>query len=213
MRHTITLARVLLLAVACSACSSTVLVQVPPRMMLSHEQTIGIVRFETQGGPEVSGRLLEAIHDGQPGVAVVELGSSAEVLSAVGKTRIDSESVREIGKKFDVDAVIVGVVTVKESKPKIDVDIHQGLALGSVQAQVRLDGSLEAKLMSTDRGATLWSASSSRWIQLACASGSSAGYGSIHIPDRERQVEKLVQDMVQEASSDFRPTWERQPKP
>jgi hypothetical protein len=211
------LASVLLLAVAVSSCSSTILVQTPPRMALGHEQKIGIIAFDTQGNDastsEVGSRFLEAIHEGQPGVAVVELGNSAELLSAVGKTRMDSEAVREIGKKFDVDVLIVGALTMKESKPKVDFDLNHGVKLGSVQAQVRLDGNLEAKLVNTERGATLWSGSSSRWIQLAHVNGDSTGSGSIHITDRESQVQKLVCDMVQEASSDFRPTWVRQPAP
>lgn len=211
------LARSLLLAAVVSSCSSTVLVQVPPRMVLDHDKTIGIVAFDVRGDEagtsEVSSRLLEAIHAGQPGVAVVELGSSAEVLGAVGKTSMDSEAVQEIGKKYDVDAVIVGALTVKESKPEIDFNVDQGLRLGSLQAQVRLDGSLEAKLVNTDRGATVWTGSSSRWIQLAGVNGSSGGYGSISLPDRERQIAQLVNDMVQEASGDFRPTWQRQPAP
>jgi hypothetical protein len=186
-------------------------------MALGHEQKIGIIAFDTQGNDastsEVGSRFLEAIHEGQPGVAVVELGNSAELLSAVGKTRMDSEAVREIGKKFDVDVLIVGALTMKESKPKVDFDLNHGVKLGSVQAQVRLDGNLEAKLVNTERGATLWSGSSSRWIQLAHVNGDSTGSGSIHITDRESQVQKLVCDMVQEASSDFRPTWVRQPAP
>jgi hypothetical protein len=207
----------LLIAAAVSSCSSTVLVQAPPRMTLDHQQTIGILLFDVQEGvagtPEVSSRFLEAIHEGQPGVAIVELGSSAEVLKAVGKTRMDSEAVREIGQKFDVDAVIVGTLTLTESKPKVDLNFNQGPGLGSLQAQVRLDGNLEAKLLNTERGATLWTRSSSRWIQLASVSGSSTGSGSIRIKDRERQIEQLVHDMVQEASGDFRPTWQRQPAP
>jgi hypothetical protein len=211
------LASALLLAAALSSCSSTVLVQTPPRMSLDHQQTIGIVSFEVQGGEappsEVASRFLEAIHEGQPGVAVVELGNSAEVLSAVGKTRMDSEAVREIGKKFDVDVLIVGALTMKESKPKVDFDLNRGIGIGSVQAQVRLDGSLEAKLVNTDRGATLWTGSSSRWIQLASVNGDSSGSGSFRVTDRENQVRQLVHDMVQEASSDFRPTWVRKPAP
>jgi hypothetical protein len=211
------LASTLLLAVAVSSCASTVLVQNPPRMALNHEQKIGIVAFETQGSDapssEVASRFLEAIHEGQPGVAVVELGSSAEVLSAVGKNRMDGEAMREIGKKFDVDVLIVGALTMKETKPKVDFDLNRGIKLGSVQAQVRLDGNLEAKLVNTDRGATMWSGSSSRSIQLACVSGNSTGSGSVHITDRDGQVQRLVNDMVQEASSDFRPTWVRQPGP
>lgn len=211
------LARVLLLTAFVCSCASTVLVEVPPRMVLDREQTIGIVRFDVQGGqagaPDVSSRFLEALQEGQPGVAVVELGSSAEVLGAVGKSRMDGDAVREIGKKFEVDAVIVGALTMKESNPKVDVNLDRGIGLGSLQAQVRLDGNLEAKLVNTDRGATLWTGSSSRWINLASMSGSSAGYGSISVPDRERQVEQLVYDMVQDASSDLRPTWQPQPAP
>jgi hypothetical protein len=215
--ETMKLASTLLLAAAVSSCASTILVQNPPRMSLDHEQKIGIVAFDIQGSEaptsEVASRFLEAIHEGQPGVAVVELGSSAEVLSAVGKTRMDSEAVREIGKKFDVDVLIVGALTMKESKPKVDFDLNRGVGLGSVQAQVRLDGNLEAKLVNTDRGATLWTGSSSRWIQLARVSGDSTGSGSIRITDREHQVQQLVHDMVQDASSDFRPTWVRQRAP
>ena len=211
------LARELLLAVAICSCSSTVLVQVSPRMVLDREQTIGIVAFDVHGAeagaPDVTSRFVEAIQEGQPGVPIIELGSSAEVLSAVGKTRLDGDAIREIGKKFGVHAVIVGALTMKESRPKVDVDIDRVFERGSLQAQVRLDGSVDAKLVGTDRGATLWTGSSSRWIELASMSGSTTGYGSIGIADRERQVEQLVHDMVQEASSDFRPTWERQPAP
>ena len=209
-------ARDLLLALALASCSSTVLVQVPPRMILDRTQTIGIVRFDVQGAtgvPDVSTRFLEALQEGQPGVAVVELGSSSDVLATVGKSTMDGEAVREIGKRYEVDAVILGTMSMKESKPKLDVNLDQGLDASSVQAQVRLDGSLQAKLVNTDRGATLWTGTSSRWISLARVGGSSGGYGSLSLPDRERQVGQLVHDMVEEASSDFRPTWERQPAP
>ena len=211
------LLRELLLAAAVSSCSSTVLVKVEPHMVLDRAQTYGIVAFDVQGeegrAPDASSLFLEALQEGQPGVAVLELGSSAEVLSAVGKAHMDADAVREIGKRFEVDAVIVGTLVLKEAKPKVAVDLDGGFERGAVQAQVRLDGNLQAKLVDTQRGATLWTGSSSRWINLACMSGSSAGYGSLDLPDRERQVQQLVYDMVQEASSDFRPTWERQPAP
>jgi hypothetical protein len=210
-------ARYLLVALIVSSCASTVLVQGPPRMVLEREGTIGIIAFDVKsdeaGTRDVSSQFLQSIHEGQPGVPVVELGNSATVLDAVGKTVMDGDAIREIGKKFHVDALIVGVLTMKESKPKVDVDFSHGLRVGSLQAQVRLDGTLEAKLVKTDGGATVWSASSSRWIQLAGMSGSTTGYGSVSVADRDRQVEKLVADMVQEASHDFQPTWVRQPAP
>ena len=205
------------LAVGLAACSSTVMVKVPPRMILDRNQTVGIVRFKVEGATggdhNATSKFLEAIQEGQPGIPIVELGSSAEVLGAVGKSELDGEAVQEIGKKFKVDAVIFGTVQMKESKPKVDVGLDQGFKLGAVKAEIRLDGSLNAKLVNTTRGATLWMGSSSRWINLAHAGGSTAGVGWVDLPDRDRQYEKLIFDMAREASTDFRPTWERQPKP
>jgi hypothetical protein len=117
---------------------------------------------------------------------------------------------REIGKKFEVDTLILGTIAMKESDPKVDVDLNHGFKPSSFQARVCLDGNLKAKLVKTDRGATIWSGSSSRRIQLAGVSGNSSGNGSIHVSERERQVEQLIFDMVQEASGDFRPTWKRE---
>lgn len=199
------------------SCANTVMVKVAPRMELDREHTLGIVTFDAEGkdvdGGDVTRRFLEAIHEGQPGTAILELGTSAEVLAAVGKTRLDGEAAREIGEKFGVEAVLVGTVSLVESKPKVDVSLDKGFQLGSVQAQVRLDGKLEVKLLNAERGASLWSGSSSRWIQLACVGASRVGFASVDVEDREQQIERLLFDMVQEASADFRPTWVRQPAP
>jgi hypothetical protein len=184
-------------------------------MMLDRNQTIGIVRFDVEGarGAEAhnaTAKFMEAIQHGQPGVPIVELGSSSEVLNGVGKSQLTGEAVQEIGKKYNVDAVIVGAVHLKESQPKVNVDIAQGIKLSSVQAQVRLDGSLDAKIVTTGRGASVWTGSSARWINLAQVSGSGLGLGSVNLPDRDRQYEKLIFDMVSDASKDFYPTWEKQ---
>jgi hypothetical protein len=190
------------------------MVEVPPRMILDRNQTIGIVRFDVEGargGQEqnVTAKFMEAIQHGQPGVPIIELGSSSELLNGVGKTQLNGEAMQEIGKKYKVDAVIVGTVQLKESQPKVNVDLSQGL-LGSVQAKVRLDGHLEAKIVTTARGASVWTGSSSRWINLAQVSGSTLGVGSVNLPDRDRQYEKVVVDMVGDASRDFYPRWEKQ---
>lgn len=206
-----------LLAVVLAGCSSpTVLVKIPPRMPLDRTQTIGIVRFDVEGARNtdnnVTGKFMQAIQQGQPGVPIIELGDSAEVLKSVAKSQLNGEAIQEIGRKFNVDAVIVGTVHLKQSQPKIDVDLNQGLQLGSVRAQVRLDGRLDAKIVTTARGASVWTGSSSRWINLIRASGNGIGIGSVSVPDWDRQYEKLIFDMVSEASNDFRPTWEKQTK-
>jgi hypothetical protein len=98
----------------------------------------------------------------------------------------------------------------KESQPKVNVNLAQGISLSSVQAQVRLDGHLDAKILTTAHGASVWSGSSGRWINLAQVSGSGLGFGSVNVPDRDHQYEKLIFDMVNDASRDFYPTWEKQ---
>jgi hypothetical protein len=183
-------------------------------MLLDRNQTIGIVRFDVEGArseePNVTTRFVEAIQHGQPGVPIVELGTSSDVLNGVGKSQLNGEALQEIGKKYNVDAVIVGAVQLKESKPKVNVNIAQGINLSSLQAQVRLDGHLDAKIVTTSRGASVWTGSSARWINLAQVSGSGLGVGSVNLPDRDRQYEKLICDMVNDASRDFYPTWQKQ---
>src|SRR5215510_504624 len=101
-----------LLATALVGCSSTVLVKIPPRMILDRNQTIGIVRFDVEGTQRddhnVTGKFVQAIQQGQPGVGIIELGSSSEVLNSLGKSQLNAEALQEIGKKFNVDALIIG---------------------------------------------------------------------------------------------------------
>ena len=199
--------------VGCSS-TSTTLVKVPPRMLLDRNQTIGIVRFDVESARgedhNVTAKFIEAIQHAQPGVPIIELGSSSEVLNGLGKSQLNGEAMQAIGKKFNVDAVIVGTVQLKESQPKVNVNLAQGIKLSSVQAQVRLDGRLDARIVTTARGASVWTGSSSRWINLADVSGSGLGVGSFNLPDRDRQYEKLISDMVSDAGNDFCPTWEKQ---
>jgi hypothetical protein len=208
-----------LLAVGVVGCASTrtVIVDVPPRMLLDRNQTIGIVGFDINGAGgqqnNVTTRFIEAIQHGQPGVPIVELGSSSDVLSRVGKSQLNAEAVQEIGKQFKVNAVIVGSVQLKESQPKVKLDFGQGFIPTSVQAQVRLDGRLEASIMTTARGASVWTGSSSRWINLAQANGGPFGIGSVNLPERDSQYERIINDMVTDASRDFYPTCERREVP
>jgi hypothetical protein len=199
-----------------AACSSTMMVKVPPRMMLDRNQTVGIIAFDVEGSPDgdhnVTGKFMEAIQEEQPGVAILELGSLSTVLKEVKHPSLTADAVKAIGKQFNVDGVISGQMAMKQSKPNVDVDLSQGLKLDSVKAQIRLDGTLNAKLMTTSRGATVWTGSSSMWINLANVGGTGMGTGSFSFADRGRQVEKLINGMIRSATRDFQSTWERQPK-
>jgi hypothetical protein len=211
--------RTLLAAIAMlllAGCSSTITVKVPPRVTLDRAETVGVLNFTTQGedrsGQDVTGSFLRAIHEEQPGVAFVELGDVETVLAEIGESRLSPGAIQAIGRSFGVDKILTGELNLEESEPDVDVNLSSGISVGSVSAKIRLDGTLDAKLLDAARGAVVWSASSSRWINLASLRGSTQGIGSASLPDRDRQYRTLVQDMVVEASRDFRSRWERQPK-
>jgi hypothetical protein len=182
-------------------------VQVPPRLVLDKTQTLGIVDFVSEG--EHAGRFrataqfIEAVQRGQPGVAIVELGAVKDVSPA---------ALRALGQKNNLNAIFAGTLILKKGAPKVDMDLNKGLSLGAFRAQVRVDGTLTAKLVEASRGATLWSGSSARWINVAQVTGSDLGAGSLSLPDTQRQYEKLVHDMVQEIAADFQPRWEFAPQ-
>ena len=86
INHTLALTSLVL-----AACSSTVTVKVPPRMMLDRNQAIGILAFKTdgtqEGDPDITAKFIEAVQSEQTGVAIVELGTPANVLKEVHKDR------------------------------------------------------------------------------------------------------------------------------
>lgn len=207
---------VILVALGLAACSSSVMVKVPPRLTVDPNQTVGILAFDVEGADKgdhnVTGKFMEAIHEGQPGTPILELGTVGDVLRQVGQSQLTPEAVKEIGERFNVDVLLVGELQLKQSKPKVNVNLDNGLKLDELQAKVRLDGTLNARLLNTNSGATVWTGSSARWINLANVGVTGGGAVAASVPDSERQTEKLVYDMTREASSDFRWRWEKQPK-
>jgi len=201
---------------ACAACSSTVWVKTPPRFDLGRFQTLGLVKFSVENdsgyGQTVSEKFLASLQEGQPGTPVVDLGSAAEALQSSNLTPLNRETYLKIGQTHHVDGVIIGSLRFSQSKPKIKVDIKDGLKLDSLSANVRLDGELDVKIIDTASGAVVWAGSSDRWITLTDFNASSAGSSGARISSAEQQYERLLLDMVHEVTADFRCQMRKQPK-
>jgi hypothetical protein len=137
------------------ACSKKVMVPVPPRVDLETYQTIGMMEFSSNAEGDLhlfaSQKFLQSIQACQPGVRVLELGSTERVLASVGKRDLNYEAVRAIGKKYDVDAVIAGRMDVTDIKPK--VDLYSIIQSMSISADV--EASLTTRLYDAS-GVTLW---------------------------------------------------------
>lgn len=190
-------------ALALGACSSSTLVQVPPRMDLRGYGTIGMLQFSSDDesgiGRQATQEFLTMLQAAQPGVAVLEIPAPAE-------GTLDAEAIRELGRRHGVDALIVGVLEAKPVKPKIAV----GGGLESVSARAEIEGVLNAKLYESGSGATLWTALSRGRETVASVSVSGGGLSGLGANSRDDANERLVRGLVERATEDFRPTWIRQ---
>jgi hypothetical protein len=192
------------------ACSKTVVVTVPPRVDLKAYRTIGVVRFEVEGGAlqgeDVTHRFLATLQTAQPGIRFLELGPEEVALRAVACQSMDLQAIRAIGREYGVDAVLTGELVVSEVKPKVSV----GPNLASLKARASMNGSLQAKMRETSSGATVWTNGAHGTWNVA-AFGLNARGVPTHagLADPDEKQEQMLAELVRVASTDFRPSYER----
>jgi hypothetical protein len=142
-------------------CSHTEKVRVPPRVELKPYSYIGVVEFSTNAednlGPYVTQNFIQHVQSAQPGTRILELGSEEQILRAVERKKLDLETIKLIGNKFNVDAVIVGHLEVSEIIPKVNVFTMPE----SLNASADVEALLSTRLLETGRGATLWTQATS----------------------------------------------------
>jgi hypothetical protein len=200
---------VLLLGVALSACSGKkITVEIPPHIELSTMGTIGVIAFDVQSDAPLQGditlKFIQHMQAAQPGVPVLELGSQADVLREVGFDSLDTEAVKAIGKKYGVDTLLTGTLEVTQSAP----DVTFGQYLTSMSAATYVRGNLDARLRQTRTGATLWSNGANGKWKLAGVNLASGSLPSIGINNSEDKYKKMLQDLAQVGTADFRSTYE-----
>ncbi|NIQ94225.1 MAG: hypothetical protein GWO11_00310, partial [Desulfuromonadales bacterium] len=146
-----------MLLMAGFGCAKYVTVTNPPKVQMKEYGTIGVITFDLEGtevvaAEEVTHRFLASIQSAQPGVRLLELGTSTTVLSDIGRDELDLKAIRAIGEEYGVDAVLTGVMTVSEVTPSFSLS----QALTSMNAQAKVKGALRAKLRESKTGATVW---------------------------------------------------------
>lgn len=181
----------------------------PPRIDLQSFRKIGLVEFSSnpKGNLQTlaSQDFLQNVQASQPGVPVLELGGEESVLKAIGRDKVDSEAIRAIGRKFDVDAVIIGNLEITEVKPRLGVSN----LFSSVDVQANVEAALTTKLLEAGNGATVWTRSARSKETVANAG---VNHGDIHFGavDPETAYGSLIQDLVRQVTDDFRPYWVEQ---
>lgn len=194
-----------------TACSSSRLVQIPPRMDLRGYGTVGMIEFTSNTKENLhegaSREFLTALQDAQPGVPVLELGNERQVLRSLPAEVLDPGTIRAIGEKYQVDVCLFGVLETKEAKPRVSI----GSTMESLSASAEVEASLNAKLYDTRSGATLWSTHAQGKETLGSLSVSSGdGIPGIGVSHTEDALDRLVHSLVARATNDFRPSWVRE---
>ncbi len=189
------------------ACGGT-RVLVPPRIDLRQHEVLGIIEFSSnrQGklGPLASQRFMEAARVDQGLVRIVQLGSQDEVLGEVSSRRLDQATYKALGRRYELNTVIVGELDISDIRPAIRVTPN--LTDMSVAADV--DATLTVQMVETASGASIWSRSAS--VTRRVGHVSMFGREVIFDADEpERAYGDLVDALVGYVTQEFRATWER----
>lgn len=181
---------------------------VPPRVDLARFGTLGMIEFTGSSGDGLgvlaSREFLASMQRGQPGTPVVELGNQKRVLATLSRDELDIDAIRAIGERYGVDALVLGAVQAEKVQPNLSFDS----AARWMTAAAELESGLDAKIVDTHSGATLWSSTTRARAELGRldvdTSGISSGGGDR--PDDARL--RLVRELVDDATGDFWPYWQ-----
>ena len=199
------LAAAAVLALLAGGCSSNK-VLVPPRLDLNRYGTLGMIQFSSKDradlGSDASREFLVQVQSAQPGTPVLELGAEAGVLGAVQRPTLDVEAVQAIGKKYKVDALVVGVLEMKDLKPNVSLGSGVGIS-----ASADVEGSLSTRILDTKTGATIWTSAASGRAPIARVDVRGGGISGGGTPDASHARGRLVHDLVGRATADFWPHW------
>jgi hypothetical protein len=186
-----------------SACTPKVLLMVPPSFDLAAYDKVGLIDFTCDDhsmrkiGTQ---QFQQAIQAAQPGVRVLELGSENRVLRSVRYDDLDVEAIRAIGEMYQVDALIVGRLEIEQMAPRFQVST----SLTEMTARADVEASIQARLIETASGATVWTNSARGAINVAHASVDSGGIGNFGMSDAQGTYTKLVEGLVTRMTADFR---------
>lgn len=191
-------------------CSKTVTVYYPPHFDLTKYSRVGIITFTDNARPSVAEfateRFQNEIFAAKSGIAILNLGTEAEVLKSIGSTSLDAAALIKIGKQYMVSAVFTGDIVYSQIRPDVNVQNYRKLK-ASVDAT--LHGTLSAKLTETGGGATVWGNSVSWHRKVARVKAHEGGF-AVGLSGHNDACQKLVPDMVHDVTNDFRGRYQKE---
>jgi hypothetical protein len=196
-----------LLTLAIQGCTQRVLA--PPRIDLKQHEVVGVIEFDCSGrgelGPFLTRRFVDAIRRDQELVRIVMLGTPGDVLADIGQSRLGQDAFTAIGQKYQIKTVFTGNVVVSDVKP--NVAIGQSLNYFGVSADV--DATLNAQMVETDTGASLWSRSTRAVQRIGGVEFFGDRSFTFDADDPENAYGRLADSLIESAAYDFRSHWIR----
>jgi len=188
-------------------CAHTETVMIPPKMDLAAYTLIGVISSSSDAQENLKQYATEtfmgAAVSAQPGVRLLELGPKERLLKSMGRSELDFDTIRRLGKAYQIDAVITVQLQISDAKP----DVHVRTVPAVVRAGAYVDAVLSSKLYETDSGATLWSQSSSGSQPVAHLGLRQDGTLKVGVSDPDARLRDLIQGRVLDNTRDLRPTY------
>jgi hypothetical protein len=110
------------LAAACASPAPPPPAPVPVAVVdLARIGRLGVLDFRAEGDlslePVARAEFLASVRRAQPGAALLELGAAERVLAAVGSAALEPETIRAIGRRYQLDALLVAELRAEEIDP------------------------------------------------------------------------------------------------
>jgi hypothetical protein len=208
MKYVMKLGMLAVLIAAAVHCGPKVMV--PPKIDLTQHEVVGIIEFgppsEGELGPYVTKKFTEAIRRDQGIVRIVELGTEAEVLKSIGRDRLDKAAFQALGERYDVRTIFAGEV--EASVRPADLSVMPGVGYVNIEAEMEV--SLDAQMVETFSGASIWSGSESETKKVGGISIFGSRDFDFDAENPDKVIDDLIEEVVEEVTRDFRNTWVRQ---
>ncbi len=207
MKRTLILCIAIVLMAEILSCGKKVMV--PPRIDLKQYEVIGIIEFRSSSEGELGSyatkKFTEAMRMDQGMIRIVKLGKEADLLRSVGENWLTQAAYMALGEKHKVSTIVTGKVVVSDVRP--DVTITPGGGYVSFRADV--DATLSVEMIETGNGASIWNNIASATGNVGHVSLFGGRAFTFDADDPEEAYGKLVNDLVDKTTKDFRVTWER----
>ncbi|HEX5005205.1 MAG TPA: hypothetical protein VFV65_07800 [Gemmatimonadales bacterium] len=156
-------------------------------------------------GPLATQKFSEEVLASQSGFELLELGPADSAVARLLAAGDAPGAAREVGRHRQVPAVFFGHVGVTNAKPSGSIG-----GGGSVNVNASVSAELSVRLLSTESGGTLWRSSGSSSRSVGHLSTTQGRLPSISATDPNAAYGAMVDDLVAQVTSDFRPTWRKQ---